>query len=155
MADSDSGDVFDLDRLRRIVDLMQECDLSEVDLQNDDQKIKLRRGAVGSVQPVAPIQAAAPAPVAASAPAAVDDPNIKVIKSPMVGTFYAKANPESPAFVKVGDNVDTETTVCIVEAMKVFNEIAAEMNGKVVAVLVNNEDPVEFGTPLFKIDTSQ
>jgi acetyl-CoA carboxylase biotin carboxyl carrier protein len=153
MGDSDSGDVFDLYRLRRIVDLMQECDLSEVDLQNDDQKIKLRRGAVAPMQPVAPVQAAAAAP--ASAPAAADDPNIQLIKSPMVGTFYAKANPETPSFVKVGDNVDAETTVCIIEAMKVFNEIVAEVNGKVVAVLINNEDPVEFGTPLFKIDTSQ
>ena len=73
----------------------------------------------------------------------------------MVGTFYSKPNPESPAFVNVGDSVNAETTICIIEAMKVFNEIPAGVSGKVVAVLVDNEEPVEFGKRLFKIDTSQ
>ena len=76
-----------------------------------------------------------------------------MIKSPMVGTFYAAPNPESPAYVKVGDHVGPETTVCIVEAMKVFNQIPAEVSGKIVAVLVENGEPVEFGQPLFKVDT--
>ena len=76
-----------------------------------------------------------------------------MIKSPIVGTFYAAANPESPPYVKVGDHVGPETTVCIVEAMKVFNQIPAEVSGKIIAVLVENGQPVEFGQPLFKVDT--
>jgi acetyl-CoA carboxylase biotin carboxyl carrier protein len=77
-----------------------------------------------------------------------------VIKSPIVGTFYTASGPDSDAFVKVGDHVGPESTVCIVEAMKVFNEIPSEVSGKVAAILVANGDPVEFGQPLFKVDTS-
>lgn len=154
-----SGDVFDLDRIRRLVELMKEHDLSEVDLQQDDQKIKLRRGAEGlAVAAPAPqqvyAQPAAPAAATASAPA-VDDANISVIKSPMVGTFFARPNPNSEPFVKVGDRVSAETTVCIVEAMKTFNEIPAEVSGVVVAVLVGDQEPVDHGRPLFKVDTSK
>ena len=78
-----------------------------------------------------------------------------VIKSPMVGTFYAAPDPESSPYVKVGDHVGPETTVCIVEAMKVFNQIPAEISGRVVAVLVENGSPVEFGQPLFRVDTRE
>ena len=92
-------------------------------------------------------------PVAAGAPAKADEAHISLITSPIVGTFYTSANPESPAFVKVGDHVGPETTVCIVEAMKVFNQIQAEVSGKIQAVLVENGQPVEFGQPLFKVDT--
>ncbi len=85
-----------------------------------------------------------------------DDENTVLIKSPMVGTFYSKANPEAAeAFVKVGDHVASDTTVCIIEAMKVFNEIPAEVTGRIIAVLVENEEAVEFGKPLFKVDTSK
>ena len=88
-------------------------------------------------------------------PAAVpaDDGKIALIRSPMVGTFYSASDPDTPAYVKVGDHVGPETTVCIVEAMKVFNEIPAETSGKIMAVLVENGAPVEFGQPLFKVDT--
>ncbi|MEM7317354.1 MAG: biotin/lipoyl-containing protein, partial [Planctomycetota bacterium] len=78
-------------------------------------------------------------------------PGAEVFESPMVGTFYGRPNPESDSFVKVGQDISEDTTVCIIEAMKVFNEIAAEVSGKVVAVLVDNEEPVEFGKPLFKV----
>ena len=84
---------------------------------------------------------------------AIEGANIVVIKSPMVGTFFAKPNPKSPPFVKVGDHVDPEKTICIIEAMKVFNEIPAEIQGQVVAVLVQDGEAVEFGKPLFKVDT--
>ena len=103
--------------------------------------------------PAASIPAAAP-PASAAAPAEAEGANIVTIKSPMVGTFYNRPNPESEAFVKVGSMVSADTTICIIEAMKVFNEIPAEISGKVVAVLVENERSVEFGKPLFKIDTS-
>ena len=81
--------------------------------------------------------------------------NIVTINSPMVGTFYAKPNPEAEAYVKVGDHVSADTIVCVVEAMKVFNEIPAEVSGQIIAVLVENEESVEFGKPLFKVDTSK
>ena len=109
---------------------MEQHELVEVDLQEGDEKIKLKRG--GEVQmvaaPMAPAPAAAPAPAspAAAAPAADNTAGTSTINAPMVGTFYAKANPESPPFVKVGDRVSADTIVCIVEAMKVFNEIPAE-----------------------------
>jgi acetyl-CoA carboxylase biotin carboxyl carrier protein len=86
--------------------------------------------------------------------AAVDEASALYIRSPMVGTFYAAANPESPPFIKIGDQVGPETTVCIVEAMKVFNEIPAECAGRIVAMLVQNGDPVEFGQPLFRVEPS-
>jgi acetyl-CoA carboxylase biotin carboxyl carrier protein len=101
-----------------------------------------------------PVTAAAvPAPAAAAQPAA-DEGQIVLIKSPMVGTFYTAPSPEAAPYVKVGDHVGPDTTICIVEAMKVFNEIPAETSGKIVAVLVENGDPVEYGQPLFKVDTS-
>lgn len=153
-----SGDIFDVRKIRRLVELMKEHDLNEVDLRDGEVRIRLRKG----YEPlVTEVRAAAPAPAPAAAPAATgsapppaarDDSHLAVIKSPMVGTFYASSNPESPPFVKVGDRVGPETVVCIIEAMKVFNEITAEISGQIVAVLVNNGQPVEFGQPLFKVD---
>ena len=101
--------------------------------------------------------AAAPAPQATAAPAGAPaesaaDARMLVIKSPMVGTFYKASSPDTPAFVKVGDRIGPEKTVCIIEAMKVFNEIPAGVSGQVVAVLVENGAPVEFGQPLIKVD---
>ncbi len=153
-------DIFDVRRVRRLVELMKEHDLSEIDIREGDTRIQLRRG----VDPVVTVAAprAAAAPVAAVATAAVhaeaeqrraDDAFVAMIKSPIVGTFYTAPNPESPPFVKVGDHVGPETAVCIVEAMKVFNQIPAEVSGKITAMLVENGQPVEFGQPLFKVDT--
>lgn len=159
MTDSESGQggVFDEERLQRLVELMKEHGLSEVELKNADQQIRISRGGQAPPHPAqyAPPPLAAPAaPAAAATPAAdADGDNIQVIKSPMVGTFYSKPNPNSPPFIKVGDHVEPETTICIIEAMKVFNEIPAEVRGKVVAVLVDEEEAVEFGKPLFKVDT--
>ena len=91
---------------------------------------------------------------AAAAPASdADGPHIVYIKSPMVGTFYSRANPNAKNFVEVGSSVQSDSVVCIIEAMKVFNEIPAELRGKIVQVLVQNEEAVDFGKPLFKIDT--
>ena len=150
------GEVFDIERLRHLVELMQDHDLSEIDLRNDAKRIKLRRGSepVFAMPAAAPIQAPA-ATVAASAASdsaspAEDDDSV-AITSPMVGTFYSKPKPESPNFVKVGDHVDADTVVCLVEAMKMFNEIPAGVSGKIVAAVAKNEDPVDVGKPLFKI----
>jgi acetyl-CoA carboxylase biotin carboxyl carrier protein len=169
MAESESSaGAFDEARFLRIVELMKEHDLAEVDLRDAEQRICIKRSgapAMGAQMapgfmppaymqppPAAP-PAAAPA-TAPSAPADADDTNVIVIKSPMVGTYYSKPNPKAASYVKVGDHVEPETTICIIEAMKVFNEIPAEISGKVVAILVGEEEAVEFGKPLFKIDTT-
>ena len=156
-------DIFDVRRIRRLVELMKEHDLSEIDIREGATRIKLRRGAdpvvtvaappPASAYPAAPPASGYPAaPPAAAEPRRADDAHIAVIKSPIVGTFYAAPNPESPPYVKVGDHVGPETTVCIVEAMKVFNQIPAEVAGRIIAVLVENGAPVEFGQPLFKVE---
>ena len=151
-----AGDVFDLDRIRRLVELMKEQDLTEIDLRQAEQQIRIARG--GEIRTYAtPIAApaAAGAPVAAVAPPVeAESKSIVYIKSPMVGTYYSRPNPNTESFVKVGDHVEPEKTICIIEAMKVFNEIPAEVRGKIVAILVEEEEPVEFGKPLFKVDTS-
>jgi acetyl-CoA carboxylase biotin carboxyl carrier protein len=159
------NDIFDVKRVRRLVELMKEHDLSELDLKDGEQRVRLRRGAEPLVS--YPMSYASPPPNAAATPSAVTTsggaptpaaPAAEsgvVIKSPMVGTFYHSANPESPPFVKVGDHVGPETTVCIVEAMKVFNQIPADMSGQITAVLVENGQPVEFGQPLFRVSPSK
>ena len=148
------GDAFDMERLRGLVELMIEHDLNEIDLNREGQRIRLRRGGLPQRAAAPPPPPAAPAPPASS-PAVEEDPNIVYVKSPMVGTFYAKPNPEAQPYLKVGDHVDPETTVCIIEAMKTFNEIPAEVRGEVVAILADDGEPVEFGMPLFKVDTSR
>lgn len=145
-------DIFDVQRIREIIELMEEHDLSAVDLQQGDEKIKLNRGGVAPVYS-APAPAAAPAiPVAGAAAADHADAGTVTINAPMVGTFYSRANPESDPFVKVGDVVSEETIVCIVEAMKVFNEIPAECSGKIVEVLVKDQEAIDFGKPMFRIE---
>jgi len=159
-AGSGAGDVFDVRKIRRFIELMNEHELSEIDLRQADQRIRLRRGPeVVTMAGAAPVMAPAAAPAARPAgeavpvakPVASEDANALFVRSPMVGTFYATASPDSPPFVKVGDQVGPETTVCIIEAMKVFNEIPAECSGKIAAVLVTNGQSVEYGQPLFRV----
>ena len=157
-----SQDIFDVRKIRRLVELMNEHDLSEIDLRQGETRIQLRRGGEPVITaPAIRTLPAAAAPLAAEQPAAppaaapAKEEHIAVIVSPMVGTFYSAPDPDSPPFVKVGDSVGPETTVCIVEAMKVFNQIPAEVAGKIVAVLVENGEPVEYGQALFKVDTRQ
>jgi len=153
--DKSEQQVFDVERIRELIELMKEHELSEVDLRQDMQRIRLKRGGDESVMVPAAVPAvaapAAAAPAAAPAAAEVEDDNAVYITSPTVGTFYSKPKPDSPNFVKVGDMVDAETIVCLVEAMKMFNEIPAGVSGKVVACLVENEDAVEVNKPLFKV----
>jgi acetyl-CoA carboxylase biotin carboxyl carrier protein len=155
-----ADDVFNVSRIRDLIGLMEEHELSEVDLKQGDQQIRLVRGSgtvpAGLVPAPAITQAVvapAAAPPAAAEAVEADGPHIKMITSPMVGTFYSKPNPSSPEFVKVGSKISPDTVVCTVEAMKVFNEIPAEISGTVVAVLAKNEEAVDFGRPLFKVDT--
>jgi acetyl-CoA carboxylase biotin carboxyl carrier protein len=160
-------DVFDVRRVRRLVELMQEFELAEIDLRQAEQRIRLRKDveplvvqAGHAAAPVAQPQIYAPsAPAAPPAGAAAPGPAAEAagalyITSPMVGTFYTASSPDTPPFVKVGDQVGPDTVVCIVEAMKVFNEIPAECSGKISALLVDNGAPVEFGQKLFRVEKS-
>ena len=156
---TDSTDAFDLRILRQIVKLMNENDLAEVDLRNAIQRIRLRKHGseatpVLSAAPAIPPHGHAAAPAAAETKGGAADTASHLIEiaSPMLGTFYRASSPDAEPFVQVGTHVEPETIVCIIEAMKVFNEIAAETRGTIVAVLVENGHPVEYGQPLFRVD---
>ena len=159
-----------LDEIRSIVKLMSENDLTEFKIESEDMHLCIRRGssagvtaaAAPVVQPqaiqtvAAPAVVAVPPPAAAAAPApasasAAPDKS-KLIESPIVGTFYRSSTPGSDAFVKVGSKVEADQTVCIIEAMKVMNEIKAEKSGVIKEILVENGEPVEFGQPLFVLE---
>ena len=152
--------MIDIRKLKELVRLMVENDLSELDLKDKEETVTVKRGGSGGAPVVyaAPVVAAAPvaatAPVAAPAAAVAAVPALPAIESPMVGTFYLSAGPDKPAFVSVGSTVGPDTTVCLIEAMKIFNEIKAEASGTVEAVLVKSGQPVEFGQPLFRIRPS-
>lgn len=154
-----TGDVFDVRKIRRLVELMNEHDLSEIDLRDADVRIRLRKGRETVITSLAPAHLPAPPANPAPAPSApapekpAEEKDVVLIKSIMVGTFFASPSPDAPPFVKVGDHVGPDSTVCIIEAMKVFNEIPAGVSGQVKAVLVQNGDPVEYGQPLFKVGT--
>jgi len=152
---------LDLNKIKQVVDLMKKSDLSEFEIQDQEFKLRIKRDLPGRalaaapapVAAAAPVAAPAPAPVAAPAPAAapVADPSIKLVTSPMVGTFYATPSPENPPFVTVGSPIKADSVVCIIEAMKVMNEIQSEISGTVVECLVANGTSVEFGQPLFRV----
>jgi len=155
---SNPEDVFDVRRVRRLVELMQEFELAEIDLRQAEQRIRLRKNQEPLVIPGGyaatpqPQPAAVPLPPASAGAGAAPAEAARFIASPMVGTFYASSSPDSPPFVKVGDQVGPDTVVCIIEAMKVFNEIPAECTGKIAAVLVENGAAVEYGQKLFRVE---
>ncbi len=149
----------DLKEIRKIVELMNEHGLTLFDMSKEGFHLKLRkgqdldalRGLLGNL-PAAGAACAAPAPAAAgSIPAAAPKDDGEAITSPMVGTFYRKPGPDSPAFASVGDVISEGQTLCIIEAMKVMNEIKAERSGTITAVLVDDGTPVQFGDALFRI----
>ncbi|HVP74017.1 MAG TPA: acetyl-CoA carboxylase biotin carboxyl carrier protein [Phycisphaerales bacterium] len=166
--------MIDIRKLKELVRLMVDNDLTELDLRDSEEQVTMRRNNPGAMPTVmtAPavmhVPTAAPQPAhgpAVTAPARAapvsngaaggtpdsDEAGLKRIESPMVGTFYAQANPDSPPFVSVGAAVAPDKTVCIIEAMKIFNEIKAECSGTIVKVLVKNGEPVEFGQALFLV----
>ena len=157
--------MFKVQEIREIIKLVDASSIDEFVYEADGAKVKLKKknGVTEVVAPkkaveAAPVQApvAAPAPAApkaevAAAPAVADTTELHKITSPMVGTFYQSPNPESPAFVAVGDKVGDESIVCIVEAMKLFNEIEAEIKGEIVEILVKDGQLVEYGQPLFLV----
>ncbi|MCC6285515.1 MAG: acetyl-CoA carboxylase biotin carboxyl carrier protein [Phycisphaerales bacterium] len=150
---------MDIRKLKELVKLMVENDLSELDLRDQEEKVTVKRG-YGGV-PVVQSMALPAAPMAIARPAAggaesadgdgADEAGLVAIESPMVGTFFSAPNPDAEPFVKVGASVDASTTVCLVEAMKVFNEIKAEVNGTIEKVLVKSGESVEFGQRLFLV----
>ena len=157
---------MEIEKIKTIVELMSDHDLTEFKIESDDMHLCIRRGGVssqhtmGTVTPVpqpavsssaaqATIQAAA---AEAAAVAAVAAAKRETIDSPIVGTFYRAGSPDAEAFVKVGSKVNPDTVVCIIEAMKTFNEIEAEISGKIVKVLVDNATPVDYDQPLFLVD---
>lgn len=163
MAEGGSDSPFDLEQLRQVVEMMDKHGLTDVSLRKGGVHWRLRRGGpevpmMAYAQPVqqAMMPAAAPQPrSAAEAPAASHaspaNDGLLVIKSPAVGTFYPSPTPDEPPFVSIGSKVTPTTTVCLIEAMKVFNQIPAEVSGTITEILVQNGDAVEFGHPLFKV----
>lgn len=159
---------MNLTEIQDLIKFVAKQKVTEVEIEKKDFKITIKSEKeevhYAHVQAPAPMQVAAPAPVsapvaqAASAPSApapavpVENANYITIKSPMIGTFYRSANPESDAFVNVGDTIKEGDVLCIVEAMKLFNEIEAEVSGKIVKVLVDDASPIEFDQPLFLIE---
>lgn len=149
--------------LKALVKIVTDTDITEFEMENAEEKIVIKRGPdkeyVQFAAPAAPV-AAAPAPVSAAAPVAspaaavseAADDHYETINSPMVGSFYRKPSPESDPFTEVGAVVDAGQTVCLVEAMKMFNEIEAEFKCKIVEILKDDAAPVEFGEPLFKVE---
>ena len=155
--------MIDIRKLKELVRLMVTNDLSELDLRDEQQQVTVKRGGnqaqpvIQQVAPAVAAPAAAPAavaPPAAAAPEPAADDGLVPIESPMVGTFYAKPNPDKPNFVSVGDSIGPDSVVCLIEAMKIFNEIKAERSGTIVKVLVQSGQAVEFGQPLFMIKPS-
>ncbi|MFC7339099.1 acetyl-CoA carboxylase biotin carboxyl carrier protein [Haloferula chungangensis] len=153
---------MDLKELRRIVELMNEHGLTYFDMSREGFHLKLKKGqdleslkgllaALPTAAPAAPAAPAPTAPAPEAAAAATPISSGEEITSPMVGTFYRKPNPESPDFVSVGDTVSVGQTLCIIEAMKVMNEIKAERSGTITSVIAEDGNPVQFGDPLFGI----
>lgn len=150
---------MDLKDIKAIIDLMRKNSVSEFELEKQDFKIRLKRGGNGGGVAVSPedmptisyVQTAPAAAGVVSPQVAAPPSNELEIKSPMIGTFYRAPSPESAAYIEVGAEVNPETVVCIIEAMKVMNEIKAEAKGVITQVMVENAKPVEFGQPLFKI----
>jgi acetyl-CoA carboxylase biotin carboxyl carrier protein len=142
---------MDLRKLKKLIDLVQESGIAELEITEGEEKVRISRVGPAAQTPVIP--AAQPAPVVAAAPAAEVPAAVEghVVKSPMVGTFYRAASPGAKTFVEVGDRVNPGDTLCIIEAMKLLNEIEADQGGVVKEVYVENGQPVEYGEPLFLI----
>ena len=158
MSDSDSNG--SVEKIKALLAMMQENDIVELELEEGDFSIALRKQgafcapAMAPAPAMMPVPAAAPVVSAAPAPAgaqAETDPTLHQVKSPIVGTFYRTPSPEAPPFVQEGDAVRKDSVVCIIEAMKIMNEVRAEIDGKIEKVLVESGEPVEYGQPLFLV----
>jgi len=147
---------MDLRKLKKLIDLVQESGIAELEITEGEEKVRIARGGVVATAavatPVVPaVPAAAPAPAEALPAAAEPKQEGHVVKAPMVGTFYRSPSPDARPFVETGQNIKQGETICIIEAMKLMNEIEADATGVVKAILVENGQPVEYGQPLFII----
>lgn len=153
---------MDIRKIKKLIDLIQESDVSEIEISEGEESVRISRGNIASqTQYYAPPQAHAPAPVAPAASTAAQETENKAaqtasdeanaVRSPMVGTFYRSSSPETPPFVEVGQQVSAGDVICIIEAMKMFNQIEADRSGTVKAILVEDGHPVEFDEPLIVI----
>ena len=160
---------MDLKEIQNLIKFVAKSGTSEVKLETDDFKITIKTGSEDSVttvvqqaavpmqQPViaaAPPQEVAPAPAAAPQAAVIEDSKYITVKSPIIGTFYRRPSPDKPLFAEVGQTISEGDVLCVIEAMKLFNEIESEISGKIVKVLVDDASPVEFDQPLFLVDPS-
>lgn len=164
-SNSTKASLLDIKQIKQVIELMKRAELNEFSVEEEGFKLKIRRGAGktngGSRNSVPPFVVAADpaahgtvAPMPAAAPAPTEEEaGISFIKAPMVGTFYSAPSPESKPFVDVGAKISESTVVCILEAMKIMNEIQAEVKGTIVEVLVEDGDPIEYGQKLFKVKT--
>ncbi|MGZ5036811.1 MAG: acetyl-CoA carboxylase biotin carboxyl carrier protein [Usitatibacter sp.] len=151
---------MDLRKLKKLIDLVQESGIGEIEITEGEEKVRIsRQGPAGTpmmmspgMQPMMGYATAAPASVESAAPAPPPEPKGHQLKSPMVGTFYRAPSPGAPAFIEVGQSVTKGQTLCIIEAMKLLNEIESDATGTVKAILVENGQPVEYGQPLFLIE---
>ncbi len=148
---------MDIRKIKKLIELVEESGINELEISEGEESVRISRGAV-AVQAAPVVQAAMAAPVAApvlaAAPAEAAAPVISghIVRSPMVGTYYASASPDAPAFAEVGKHVNAGDTLCIVEAMKMMNQIEADKSGVIKEVLAKNEDAIEFDQPLFIIE---
>ncbi|PPD32821.1 MAG: acetyl-CoA carboxylase, biotin carboxyl carrier protein [Methylomonas sp.] len=146
---------MDIRKIKKLIDLIEESDIAEIEISEGEESVRISRySAAAPVQYAAPVAAPAPAAAPVSPAAAPVEEKISghVVKSPMVGTFYRSASPGSPFFVEVGQSVSAGQTLCIIEAMKILNQIEADKSGKIKQILVENAHPVEYGQPLFIIE---
>lgn len=149
---------MDLRKLKKLIDLVEASGIAELEITEGEEKVRITRTAqntqpiyMSNIPSYAPAPVAAPAAVAAAEPVAPAAPEGHTVKSPMVGTFYRSSSPGAKAFVEVGQNVTAGETLCIIEAMKLLNEIEADQSGVIKAILVENGQPVEYGEPMFII----
>jgi acetyl-CoA carboxylase biotin carboxyl carrier protein len=154
-----TDNIMDIRKIKKLIELVEESGIAELEITEGEESVRIHRGGVAPVAPVyAPAPVAAPAaptaPAAApvAAPAAPAEPTGHTVKSPMVGSFYRASSPEAKPFVEVGSKVNVGDTLCIIEAMKMMNQIESDKAGVVKAILVNNQDAIEFDQPLFVIE---
>ncbi len=150
---------MDIRKIKKLIELLEESGIAEIEIREGEESVRISRGQIAQAAPVqytvpaAPATASAPAPAPAAQPAAAPAQAAGTpIKSPMVGTFYRSASPTAKPFVEVGSSVKAGDTLCVVEAMKMFNQIEAETSGTITAILVENGQPVEYDQPLFIIE---
>ncbi|HCT99206.1 MAG TPA: acetyl-CoA carboxylase biotin carboxyl carrier protein [Methylococcaceae bacterium] len=150
---------MDIRKIKKLIEIIEESDIAEIEIKEGEEFIRINRYST-AVAPAAPVAYAAPAPVVSAAPShdtsspapATAEMKGHIVKSPMVGTFYRAASPESKEFVTIGKTVNVGDTLCLIEAMKILNQIEADKSGVITQILVENAEPVEYGQPLFIIE---